>query len=123
MSDKRYYDIISRHLEPKELLEPFYIKVLEIIYSLYKNDKEVNTGTVLSCIETPEEQSKFTAIFVKRVKFDTDEVIKAINDIVKTIKTAYYDKLISDNYTSPDVSKLIESKRKVNNLYISLSDG
>lgn len=123
MSDKRYYDIISRYLEPKELLDPFYIKILEIIYSLYRNNKEVNTGTVLNCIETPDEQSKFTAIFVKRIKFDSSEIIKAINDIVKTIKTAYYDKLISDDYTNPNLSQLIESKRKVNNLYISLSDG
>ncbi len=123
MADKRYYDVISRYLEPKELLDPFYIKIMETIYSLYKSNKEVNSGTVLGCIETPDEQRKFTAIFVKRVKFDQDEVVKAVNDIVKAIKSAYYDKLISDDYTNPNLSQLIENKRKVNNLYISFADG
>ncbi len=123
MSNRRYYEIISRYLKPEELLEPFYIKILNIIYSLYSDDKAVNTQSILDCIETPEEQSKFTAIFVKRIKFDENEVIKAINDILRNIKNAYYDKLISDNYASPDIAKLIDDKRKANNLYISLSDG
>ncbi len=123
MANRRYYDIISQYLKPEELLEPFYIKILEIIYSLYSKDKAVDTQSVLDCIETPEEQRKFTAIFVKRIKFNEDEIIKAINDIVKNIKNSYYDKLISDDYTNPNISQLIENKRKANNLYISLSDG
>ncbi len=123
MANRRYYDIISRYLLPEELLDPFYIKILKIIYKLYEADKTVNTQSVLDCIETPEEQSKFTAIFVKRIKFNENEIIKAINDIVRSIKNAYYDKIISDNYTNPNISQLIESKRKANNLYISLSDG
>ena len=52
-----------------------------------------------------------------------DEIEKAMNDLVRKVKEAYYDKMISDDYSNPELPKLMEMKRNVSKLYISLSDG
>ncbi|MDO5389445.1 MAG: hypothetical protein Q4F63_09440, partial [Clostridia bacterium] len=64
-----------------------------------------------------------TKLFVRQVGYIDDEVEKAMNQLIRMVKEAYYDKLISENYTSPKLPELMEMKRNVSKLYISLSDG
>lgn len=123
ISNKVYYDLISPNVKPEEFVEDFYIKVVEFIYSLYSQNKPVNKESVISYFETVEEQSRITKMFVRQVGYIDDEVEKAMNDLVRKVKEAYYDKLISDDYSNPELPKLMEMKRNVSKLYISLSDG
>ena len=127
ISKRSYYECIKKHLEPKELLDEFYIKILDIVYNLYEQDKDVNVEDVISFFETIEDQRKITSLFIKQVNFNESEVEKAINDIIKKIKNSYYDKqidnLVNGEYSNSDLLMLMENKRKSNNLYISITNG
>ena len=57
VSNKAIYEAIKDKLLPKELVEPIYIKVLEIIYNLYKENKPVLPNSIVSNFETVEEQN------------------------------------------------------------------
>ena len=123
VSNKVYYDLLSKHIKPEEFVDDFYVKTVSYIYSLYSQDKPVNKESIIGYFETVEEQSRITKIFVRQVGYIDDEIEKAMNDLVRKVKEAYYDKMISDDYSNPELPKLMEMKRNVSKLYISLSDG
>lgn len=122
-SNKIFYDLLSPHIKPEEFVDEFYIKIVKYIYELYSQDKPVNKENIIGFFETVEEQSRITKLFVRQTDYIDDEVEKAMNDLAKKVKTAYYDKMISDDYSNPKVNELMELKRNVSKLYISLSDG
>ncbi len=123
VSNKVYYDLLSKYIKPEEFVDDFYVKTVSYIYSLYSQDKPVNKESIIGYFETVEEQSRITKLFVRRVGYIDDEIEKAMNDLVRKVKEAYYDKMISDDYSNPELPKLMEMKRNVSKLYISLSDG
>ena len=123
VSNKVYYDLLHTHIKPEEFVEDFYVRTVEYIYSLYNEGKPVNKENVISYFETVEEQSRITKLFVRQVGYIDEEIEKALNDLVKKVKEAYYDKLINDDYSNPKLPELMELKRNVSKLYISLSDG
>lgn len=123
VSNKAIYEAIKDKLLPKELVEPIYIKVLEIIYNLYKENKPVLPNSIVSNFETVEEQNNVSKIFVLETNFSIEESEKALNDQIKKVKEAYYNKLISESMDSPDILEMIKEKRNISKLYISLSDG
>lgn len=123
VSNKVYYDLLSKHIKPEEFVDDFYVKTVSYIYSLYSQDKPVNKESIIGYFETVEEQSRITKLFVRQVGYIDDEIEKAMNDLVRKVKEAYYDKMISDDYSNPELPKLMEMKRNVSKLYISLSDG
>lgn len=123
VSNKVYYELLSKYIEPEEFVDDFYVKTVKYIYSLYSNDKPVTKESVISFFETVEEQSRITKLFVRQVGYIDDEIEKAMNDLLRKVKEAYYDKMISDDYSNPKLPELMEMKRNVSKLYISLSDG
>lgn len=123
VSNKVYYDLLSKYIKPEEFVDDFYVKTVSYIYSLYSQDKPVNKESVIGYFETVEEQSRITKLFVRQVGYIDDEIEKAMNDLVRKVKEAYYDKMISDDYSNPKLPELMEMKRNVSKLYISLSDG
>lgn len=123
VSNKVYFDLLYPHIKPEEFVDEFYIKTVRYIYSLYNEGNPVNKESVIGFFETVEEQSRITKLFVRQVGYIDDEIEKALNDLVRKVKEAYYDKMISDDYSNPKLPELMESKRNVSKLYISLSDG
>lgn len=123
VSNRIFYDLLSQHIKPEEFVDEFYIKAVNQIYNLYKDDKPVSKENIIGFFETVEEQSRITKLFVKQVDYIDDEIEKAMNDLLRKVKEAYYDKMISDDYSNPKLPELMELKRNVSKLYISLSDG
>ncbi len=123
VSNKVFYDLLSPYIKPEEFIDEFYVKIVKHIYELYSQDKPVNKENIIGYFETVEEQSRITKLFVRQIDYIDDEVEKAVNDLAKKVKTAYYDKMISDDYSNPKINELMELKRNVSKLYISLSDG
>ena len=123
VSNKAIYEAIKDKLLPKELVNPIYIKVLEIIYNLYKENKPVLPNSIVSNFETVEEQNNVSKIFVLETNFSIEENEKALNDQIKKVKEAYYNKLISESMDSPDILEIIKEKRNISKLHISLSNG
>ena len=123
VSNKVYYELLSKYIKPEEFVDDFYVKTVSYIYSLYSQDKPVNKESIIGYFETVEEQSRITKLFVRQVGYIDDEIEKAMNDLMRKVKEAYYDKMISDDYSNPELPKLMEMKRNVSKLYISLSDG
>ena len=80
-------------------------------------------NSIVSNFETVEEQNNVSKIFVLETNFSIEESEKALNDQIKKVKEAYYNKLISESMDSPDILEMIKEKRNISKLYISLSDG
>lgn len=123
VSNRIFYDLLNQHIKPEEFVDEFYIKVVNQIYNLYKDERPVSRENIIGFFETVEEQSRITKLFVKQVDYIDDEMEKAMNDLLRKVKEAYYDKMISDDYSNPKLPELMELKRNVSKLYISLSDG
>ncbi|MDO4301750.1 MAG: DNA primase [Clostridia bacterium] len=123
VSNRVYYDLISPNIKPEEFVDDFYIKTVKYIYSLYSENKPVSKESIISFFDTVEEQSRITKLFVKQAGYIDNEMEKALNHLLRKVKEAYYDKMISDDYSNPKLPELMELKRNVSKLYISLSDG
>ena len=79
------YRAIKDELSPEELVEPVYIKVLQLIYKLYKENKPVLPNNIVSNFETIEEQNIVSKIFVLETNFSIEESEKALNDQIKKV--------------------------------------
>ncbi len=122
-SNSVIYRAIKDELSPEELVEPVYIKVLQLIYKLYKENKPVLPNNIVSNFETIEEQNIVSKIFVLETNFSIEESEKALNDQIKKVKEAYYNKLISESMDSPDILNIINKKKNISKLHISLLNG
>lgn len=121
-------------LDPIEMQDEVYSKLLEIIYESYAynayNASDASNASaegdvlkpaeLVSCFETYEEQSKASAVFTE--EYHTDEKEKVLNQSVKKIKMEYIEHELRNINDVSEVSKFVEAKRKLNELNINLKD-
>lgn len=123
MSNQSVYEAVKDILKPEELVEPVYVKILKLIYGFYSENKPILPTNIVSNFETVEEQNSVSKIFVLEVDFSVEEIEKALNDQLKKVKEAYYNKIISESMDSPNIVDILNEKRNIPKLHISLAKG
>lgn len=124
VSNRIAFEAVTKVLKPSEFFKEIYVKLVEIIYDLYEKNKTIYPAELVNFFDKAEEQKEITDIFMLQFDFkDTNELEKAINDQVKKIKKAYIDEAISNITEIEELKKLVDEKRNINNLHITLSDG
>ncbi len=110
-------------VKPEEFEEGVYRTLAERIYSDSMEGKKSLPADMVSCFENIEEQNTAAAVFA--VRNETDDVKKlekALNENIRLIKKNYTDRLLAEAATAEDIKRLIEQKRKIDDLNITISD-
>ncbi len=115
------YNKVKIYIKPEDFLENIYIRLAEIIFEYNENNKPIYPAEIVLKFDLQEEQKKISKIFMLNIDFSTNEEIeKAINDQVKIIKKAYFNKVILDNKDQENVKKALEENKIFDKLYINI---
>lgn len=124
-SHKMVYNLIKGVLKPEYMIDDTYKKVLSIIYSSYDKGEDIKPCDIVGRFENTEEQNKVSHIFVDETAFTTEQLEKALNDQIRQVLKAYYGSLMNnkDNQKDAEISELINKRKEIDSLHISLVKG
>lgn len=110
-------------LRPEEFEEGVYRRLAERIYSDSVEGKKSEPADMVSCFESLEDQNTAAAVFAAKSPIDDiTRLEKAVTENVRLIKKSYMDSLLAKAETAEDIKKLIDQKRKLDELNITISD-
>lgn len=114
---------VSAVLKSYEFDGDVYIKLADKIFSDYEKGIKREPADIVSCFESLEEQNTAAAVFSAKIDFnDPVKTEKALNENIRIIKKNYTDNLLAKAETVEDIKKLAENKRKLDELYITISE-
>jgi len=120
----RLYQKLNNLLEPSDFVEEVYQRAWQYLEGLYVKNGTIFPGELVSFFQEPKQQQMVTAIFATQLDYETPQDIeKAVNEEVKLIKRAKIDKMAAEAISIEDIQKLLEAKRILEELYITVSDG
>lgn len=123
-TNRLVYDKLKGYFNSDEFVDAFYIKLIDIISQLYEQNKPIYTADIVSFFENLEEQQRVSNIFLLQMKFDdTVELEKAVNDQLKLVKEAYITNKMLNVTDASQLQQLINDKKNVDKLHITLLDG
>lgn len=123
IANPKVYSCVCNIVKPEELIDPFYIKIMQCVYELYRHNKPVLPASVISIFEDVNEQKRATDILVYKKTFSDSDLEKAVNDLVGQIKKRYIDKQLTEVKDDARLIELIADKKKLSALHISLTNG
>lgn len=101
--NREIYNAIRGSFTAEELVDPFYIKMYNIISALHDQGSPVIQADLVSCFESVEEQKRAAEVFILHCDFaNREETEKAVNDQLRVVKIAYYDQMLK-NETAKEV--------------------
>ena len=116
--------ILKNHLESHELIDETYMKLYKLFQQFSLKGTTIYAAEILNYFETVDEQKKVSEIFAIDLEFlEKSSLERAVNDLLKRIKRAYVDEKVRVETDVDELKKLIEIKRNIERLYITLSDG
>jgi len=122
-ADREVYAAIRPHLEPRELGDAAYERLLGLIYDAYTHGKTPVPAGLISFFETTEEQKRISGVFSVNGEYESGGALeKAVNDMLRVVKSSYIESLMRASDLK-SLKNLVEIKRNVENLYITISDG
>ncbi len=110
-------------IRPEEFEEGVYQTLARRIYSDALEGKRSEPADMVSCFESLDDQNTAAAVFAARSDIDDiSRLEKAVTENVRLIKKNYMDGLLSRAETAEDIKKLVEQKRKLDELNITILD-
>lgn len=115
---------IRNILKPDDYIEEIYKKLAKIIDDFYEKNIKIMPANLISCFEMAEEQKIVTEIFAQPLSYENNkDMEKAINENIRRIKETKIDNCIAQTFDMEEIKKLLEQKRKLKELYITILDG
>lgn len=115
---------LNEHLQPNEMGEEVYQRLLEIIYQSAKQNIPLIPGSVINEFEAMEDQKAVVNVFASPTPYsDYKALEKSLNDSLRVAKKAALDQKIAAENDMNRLNKLVLSKRNIEKLYITISDG
>lgn len=123
ISDPEYFRIIRRYIAPEDFTKPLYSQIAEMLYEQQDQGK-LNPAGILSRFENAEEQREAASVFnavLKKVE-TKEELSKALRETIYKIRQDSLNKKARelDPTDMEGLQKLIENRRDLEKLYISL---
>jgi len=119
--DKSFLKAIRALLEPEEMGDFVFVKLLEAIYAIYDEGGNIYPAELVNYFESLEEQREVADIFITTVTpEETGGKLQALTDHIRAVKGAYIDNRLQKCEDLAEGQKLIEAKRNLQKLYISL---
>jgi DNA primase len=118
---KEIYDKIKLHLNPQDFIDEVYIRLAEIVFDAAENGATIFPAEAVNYFETPEAQKKVAEVFAIKFKYDgMNELEKAVNEEIRLIKRTKADALAATATSIEEIKTLIELKKQLDTLYITL---
>ena len=122
--DSKILNSVFRVLKVDEFENDTYRSLAEKILMSAVNGHEIVPADVISEFETLEEQNTVSSVFALKPSYD--DVLateKAVMESVKLMKSNYMDMLLAKAEDVAEIKKLVEEKRNLDDLNISIRDG
>ena len=117
----RIYNILKKYIKPTNFLNPIYIKLANLIFQLNENNEPIYPAEIILKVEDIEEQKLISKVFMLKIDFsNSDKLEKVINDQIKIIKKAYFDKVILENTNIDEVQNVLKETKLFDKLYINI---
>lgn len=115
------YEILKDVLEQEDFTEEVFRRTFSYIGELWDASGHVFPADLVSCFEETGEQKKVTEIFATQLPTkQRADLEKAINEQVRLLKRAKIDHLTVSASTAEEIQRLIEAKRKLETLHITI---
>lgn len=123
-SNINIYNAIKKYIKPSDFLTDVYKKAALIIYDINENGGQIFPAEIVNHFQSVEEQKYVTGIFAVNFNYSKEnELEKALNENIKIIKKAYLDEKSSNATSIEDVMSIVEEKRNIDKLYITITNG
>lgn len=120
-SNINIYNILKNYINYEDFIDGAYIKLAKLIFELNEKNQPIYPAEITLKFENPEEQKQISKVFMLKIDFsNSDNLEKVINDQIKIIKRAYFDKIISESDDLEKVQNALKDKKKFDKLYINI---
>lgn len=120
-SNINIYNILKNYITYEDFIDDAYIKLAKLIFELNEKNQPIYPAEITLKFENPEEQKQISKVFMLKIDFsNSDNLEKVINDQIKIIKRAYFDKIISESDDLEKVQNALKDKKKFDKLYINI---
>ena len=111
-------------LLPEEMGEAVYTKLLDLFYDAYSRGSPLRPAEMVNYFDSLEEQTAVSEIFAGRQRIDDMSGLeKQLNDLLRRVKQHHMERLIREQTDLAGLTALVEAKRNLEKLYITISDG
>lgn len=115
------YDILKTILEEDDFTEEVFRRAFGYIGELWSTSGHVFPADLVSRFEETKEQKMVTEIFAVQLPTENGaDMEKAINEQVRRLKRTKLDHLTANAATVEEIQRLVEAKRKLDSLYITI---
>ncbi len=115
------YEILKTILEQEDFTEEVFRRAFHEIGELWSASGHVFPADLVSCFEETGEQKAVTEIFATQLPTEAGaDLEKAINEQVRLLKRAKIDHLTAIANTVEEIQSLMEAKRKLESLHITI---
>lgn len=115
------YETLKTHLEEDDFTEDVFRRAFHFIGELWSSSGHVFPADLVSRFEETKEQKMATEIFAVQLPTENRmDMEKAINEQVRLLKRTKIDHLTATATTVEEIQKLVEAKRKLDSLYITI---
>lgn len=115
------YDILKTIIEEDDFTEEVFRRAFGYIGELWNSSGHVFPADLVSRFEETKEQKMVTEIFAVQLPAENGaDMEKAINEQVRRLKRTKIDHLTANATTVEEIQRLVEAKRKLDSLYITI---
>ena len=117
-----FYKIFKKYIKAEEFIKESYVKFAKLIFEYNENETPINLFHFLEEFKNPEEREEILRILQLNYNYKNLEALeKVINDQIKLIKKAYFDKVVLESTNIDEVQSVLKEKKLFDKLYITLS--
>ena len=115
------YQKVKKYLKAQDFIDDVYIMLAGIVFEEAEKGNTIFPADAVNFFTDPDEQKKAAEVFAIKFNYDgAGELEKAINECVKLIKRTKADILAKNAVSVEEIKALIDLKKELDSLYISL---
>lgn len=123
ITHKKIFYVIRGYISPQHFTDELLNKVALIIFALYEENEEIVPAVIVNKFIQLEDQNLVASIFNNHIPIENQlQLEKMINENVKILKSAYLDQMTRSQVDPRTLMQLIQEKKALQTLYISLKD-
>ncbi len=122
-TNPRAYEKIKKFMSPDDYIDSVYKKLAEIIYRMNENNEDIVPADMVNLFMTVEEQKRVSEVFSVKFRYENiKELEKALNEEVILLKKINADLIAANAQSAEDLQRVIELKKSLTQVDISLGD-